>query len=163
MSKPAAEEAPLLRRAQPTDLDQLCQLWESASGYYASLDPCFALRAGEEGELRSMLRRLLGDPRRAVWVVPEYDPLQGYLLAQVLYGPPLAHESVRGEICDLFVVPEARRKGLGRALVGEALAWLRQQGTSRVELRVARGNKAGQAFWRQLGFSDHISILHSRF
>jgi ribosomal protein S18 acetylase RimI-like enzyme len=54
---------------------------------------------------------------------------------------------------DLFVVAEARRSGLGRALVTEALERARARGCGRIELDVDEANTGAIAFYRALGFS----------
>ena len=71
-------------------------------------------------------------------------------------------ESPRAEITDLFVRPEVRRGGVGRALVDAAIAWLVEFGVRRVEVRVLRANPEGQAFWRALGFGEFVDVLHRR-
>jgi ribosomal protein S18 acetylase RimI-like enzyme len=54
---------------------------------------------------------------------------------------------------DLFVEADARRAGLGRALVTEALERARARGCRRVELDVDEDNTGAIAFYRELGFS----------
>ena len=74
----------------------------------------------------------------------------------------VALEDERAEISDLWVDPEARRRGIGRALVDASLAWVRQRGVVRVSVRVAVANAEGQAFWRALGFDDLLDVLQRR-
>ena len=53
---------------------------------------------------------------------------------------------------DLFVVEEARRTGLGRALLDGVIARARERGCRRVELDVDEGNAAAQALYASVGF-----------
>jgi GNAT superfamily N-acetyltransferase len=55
-----------------------------------------------------------------------------------------------------------RRCGLGCALVAEALAWARERGAARVEVRVGARNPEAQAFWRAQGFGDFVDVLDRR-
>jgi ribosomal protein S18 acetylase RimI-like enzyme len=55
---------------------------------------------------------------------------------------------------DLFVASEARRSGLGRALVTAAVERARRRGCRRMELDVDEDNTAALAFYRALGLSD---------
>jgi len=55
-------------------------------------------------------------------------------------------------LSDLFVVPEARRKGIGRALLLAAERHARNTGRVRLELTTARTNKAAQAVYESLGW-----------
>ena len=68
----------------------------------------------------------------------------------------------RAEITDLGVREGLRRRGIGRALVGAAADWITERGVARVEVRVAAGNREGQAFWRALGYGDLMDVLHRR-
>jgi ribosomal-protein-alanine N-acetyltransferase len=58
------------------------------------------------------------------------------------------------EILNFGVVPPARRKGLGRELLGAALALARQLGIKRIFLEVAAGNTAARALYAGCGFTQ---------
>lgn len=55
----------------------------------------------------------------------------------------------------LYVRPEARGLGAGRALVTAVLDQARRQGCTYVSVGAAAGNIAAQGFYRSLGFADH--------
>ncbi|MBN2465871.1 GNAT family N-acetyltransferase, partial [candidate division WOR-3 bacterium] len=57
-----------------------------------------------------------------------------------------------GQLGGPSVVPEFRRRGIGTALVGQALHYLRSQGLERVRSGAADWNQAGTAFLKKLGF-----------
>ncbi len=56
------------------------------------------------------------------------------------------------EILNLAVAPEARRKGVARRLVGEALAWGKSSGARRAFLEVRESNRAAIRLYESLGF-----------
>ena len=56
------------------------------------------------------------------------------------------------EILTLAVIPESRRRGLGRVLVQAAAAKARAAGATRLFLEVAEDNTAATALYRQAGF-----------
>jgi GNAT superfamily N-acetyltransferase len=58
------------------------------------------------------------------------------------------------ELEDLFVFPQARRGGLGRALVAAAIARARERGCRRIALDTAERNEAAVPLYRSFGFSD---------
>lgn len=53
---------------------------------------------------------------------------------------------------DLFVAPEWRRHGVGRALMEVAARYGADQGAVHMDLSTARTNKAGQALYESLGW-----------
>jgi ribosomal protein S18 acetylase RimI-like enzyme len=55
---------------------------------------------------------------------------------------------------DIFVEPQARGSGLGRALAEAALARARERGCARVELDVNEANPAALALYESLGFES---------
>ncbi len=63
---------------------------------------------------------------------------------------------------DLFVAPESRRRGLGRALMDCASALARQTGASCLALETAKDNLAAQALYEQLGYRrDELFFRYS--
>jgi ribosomal protein S18 acetylase RimI-like enzyme len=58
------------------------------------------------------------------------------------------------ELEDLFVSPDARRGGLGRALVTAAIDRARERGARRIALDTAERNQAAVTLYRSFGFSD---------
>jgi len=57
-----------------------------------------------------------------------------------------------GEILNLAVLPEHRRRGLGRELLTAGLNWLREGGAREVYLEVRHSNEAALAMYRARGF-----------
>jgi GNAT superfamily N-acetyltransferase len=148
-----------VRRAKGADLDVLLALWTGITHYHRELDPLYTLRPGAETEIRSLLRSMLAEDDYAVFVAELEGELVGMSCARVDRAPPILLEVERAEITDLGVQRGHRRRGIGRALAEAALAWVRERGVARVEVRVVAGNRGGQAFWRDLGFGDHVQIL----
>jgi len=60
----------------------------------------------------------------------------------------------RAHLYAMWVVPRARRTGIGRRLVEAVLAWARDQGASEIELGVTATNRAAVEFYEGLGFAD---------
>ncbi len=53
---------------------------------------------------------------------------------------------------DLYVSPEARRRGIGRALMERARIFGQASGASRLELSTAKDNRPAQALYESLGY-----------
>lgn len=59
-----------------------------------------------------------------------------------------------GEILNLAVAPDGRRRGLGRALVEEVLAELSERGARDIYLEVRESNAAARALYAAHGFRE---------
>jgi len=64
---------------------------------------------------------------------------------------------------DLFVAPEARKTGAGRALMLAAHERARQQGFARLDLSTARTNHKAQALYESLGWvRDEVFLYYNK-
>jgi ribosomal protein S18 acetylase RimI-like enzyme len=54
----------------------------------------------------------------------------------------------------MWVAPEARGRGIGRALVAAVVAWATQRGARRLRAGVTEGNAAAERLYGSAGFAD---------
>ena len=71
------------------------------------------------------------------------------LMGVILSG----HDGRRGFIHHMAVAEAYRYRGVGRALVGAALAALKAEGINKVALVTFKYNGPGNAFWEKMGFT----------
>jgi len=93
-----------------------------------------------------------GEPLARAWLVREHDAVLGYLI--ITLGYSIEYGGRDGFIDDLYLVPAARGRGLGRMLLDFALAQARGLGIGTLHLEVERGNDAAVQLYRTAGFSD---------
>lgn len=96
------------------------------------------------------VRRLLADPSTEFLLGG--DPPAGVCQLRYRYGVWWDAEDCLLE--DLYVVEEARRSGLGRALVEAACERARARGCARIELDVNEANPAALALYESMGFTN---------
>jgi ribosomal protein S18 acetylase RimI-like enzyme len=73
---------------------------------------------------------------------------KGRLIATVMAG----HDGHRGTIYYLAVDPAMRRRGLGRAAIAAAEAWLKARGVWKINLLVRTENTDVLGFYQKLGY-----------
>lgn len=151
-----------VREAETRDLDRVAALWTSITHHHQSMDPVFQMRPDADDQIKALLLTLYRDPEARIFVYDDEGDVSGLCIVRIDHSPPIMRETGRAEITDLGVREDLRRSGIGTRLVEEALNWVRTSGIERVEIHVAKGNPAGQGFWRARGFGDLMDVLHKR-
>lgn len=80
----------------------------------------------------------------------------GALIGAIMAG----HDGRRGTIHHTAVHPDYRGRGAGKALVEHALAALKAEGITKVNLVVFTRNENGNAFWEKMGFSARNDLTY---
>lgn len=137
-----------MRRAQPGDAAALVALAEEV----ASEPEGWLISDGAwrtPGEERRFLRALRRYSDAAVFVAE--DPTEGIVGRLSLGRDP--HPASR-HVADLGLMVSAshRRRGIGNALLAEAVDWARASRVRKLELHVFPHNEAGIALYEQFGF-----------
>lgn len=89
---------------------------------------------------------MLSGPRTRMQVVTDSGSVVGY--AVLLLAPPDA------DLADLAIAPDARGRGLGRALLDAVIAAARDAGVSRIFLEVRESNAPAIALYERAGFAE---------
>lgn len=75
-------------------------------------------------------------------------------LAILRFRRSLWLEGLECYLAELYVVPSRRRQGIGRGLMGAAIALARECGASSMDLNTAETDLAARALYERLGFSN---------
>ena len=78
-------------------------------------------------------------------------------LAVLRYRPSLWKEALDCYLEELYVVPERRGRGLGRALMEAAMDVAREEGAYEMHLGTSEDDVAARALYESLGFSNRES------
>jgi GNAT superfamily N-acetyltransferase len=139
-----------IRAALPADLDVVVPLFDAYRVFYrAPSDPGAA-------------RRFLGDRLAAgdsrIFLAFRDGKAVGFTQ---LY-PSFSSLSMRRLwiLNDLFVAPEARRAGAGRALMAAADAFARADGAKGLALATQNGNATAQALYAKMGYRRDEEFRH---
>lgn len=145
---------PAIRLVAPDDLDAWLPLWRGYQAFYRV----------EIAEATTRLTwQRLNDPAEPMWAALFWQ--DGRAVGLVQY---LTHRSnwTQGDYCylqDLFVAPETRGGGIGRALIAHAEAAARQMGCARLYWLTHETNVEAQQLYDRLaersGFIQYRKIL----
>jgi len=75
-------------------------------------------------------------------------------LAVLRFRPAIWTEALECYLAELYVVPERRGHGLGRALLEAAIELARREGADRMDLGASEDDVAARALYESLGFSN---------
>jgi ribosomal protein S18 acetylase RimI-like enzyme len=75
-------------------------------------------------------------------------------LAVLRFREAIWEEALECYLAELYVVPERRGRGLGRALLEAAIARARARGATHIELGTAETDLAARTLYESLGFSN---------
>jgi ribosomal protein S18 acetylase RimI-like enzyme len=107
-----------------------------------------------EDSFLASVQRLIERADTEFWLAAEDDHAPAAGICQLRYRHSVWTAAEDCWLEDLYVAPEARRLGLGRALVQRALDRARERGCHRVELDTNEDNHDAIGLYRSLGFSD---------
>ncbi len=129
----------------------MTQLWD---------DACRAVPGGaplsERGRrnIARMLRGAAEHPEVFCLVATEGGSVVGYTVGRASGDPLLS--GLAGELEDLYVVPGARERSIGRRLADAAMERLREAGAGVIWTHVDADDEEAQAFWAALDFNGDM-------
>jgi len=136
-----------IRRAEASDAAALCRLAEDIGrepgGWLLTTEMWRAV-----GEERRYLRAARRHADAAVYVVDDDGEIVGRLSLARDPHPASRHVADLG----LMVAVGHRRRGIGRALLEQAVAWARVSGVRKLELHVFPWNRPAIALYESFGF-----------
>lgn len=133
----------MIRPATAADAAATIALWQACALTRPWNDPQADFTRAVEG------------PASAVLVAEQ----AGAIVGSAMVG----HDGHRGWVYYVAVSPDARRGGLGRALMAAAEDWLRAAGAPKLQLMVREGNAEALAFYAALGLTDQKVVTLGRF
>jgi ribosomal protein S18 acetylase RimI-like enzyme len=139
-----------LIRADLEHLDRLTPLFDAYRVFYEQPSDLAAARAYLWDRLRNLesVIFLALDRNQALGFTQLYPSYSSVSLERVWI------------LYDLYVVPEARQRGIGRALMERARAFARESGAKALLLETAVDNLAAQALYESLGYVRDTGFYH---
>jgi diamine N-acetyltransferase len=149
------------RPARVSDYTALVTLWREMDDLHAHLLPSYFRRALGPPKSLEEVETILAAPDEVVLVAEDGEVLCGLVHALLYDTPPIPAmtPSRRAHVDSLVVRGDVRRRGVGRRLMDEIVAWARDKGASEVVLTVWAGNVAAERFYTDLGFGQVNQVL----
>ena len=140
-----------VRQAGPGDVDQIAPLFDAYRQFYQQpSDPVLA---------RAFLTERLSRAESVVFVAERDGRAVGFVQLYPLFSSTAARPRRLWLLNDLFVSPEARGGGVGRALMDRARRLAEETGAVGLELVTAVSNRGAQHLYESLGYRLDDQVL----
>jgi GNAT superfamily N-acetyltransferase len=144
---PDSARGPYVWRAERHEADAVARLLVAFRDHIGTAwPPADAFLSGVE--------RLIDDPATEYLLAARHRGAPAAGVAQLRYRWAVWRVGYDCLLEDLFVAPEARGGGLGRALVQATIEHARARDCRRIELDTAERNEGALALYRSAGFDD---------
>jgi ribosomal protein S18 acetylase RimI-like enzyme len=151
----------MIRRATPEDAATLARLNGHVQSWHAAHYPEAFFADPDPSALTGYFADRLADPACTAFLAG--DPPLGYALCLLqtrelsLFSPPVR----RLMVDHIAVAPEARRQGVGRALLDAARALARDLQADEILLDTWEANTEAHAFFRAAGFTPRRMLFRA--
>ena len=136
-----------IREARPSDAEVLAALNKEFNGVVRGA-----------GQLRESLAT--SGSRETVLVAEDAGMVVGFACLQIHHS--VCYDAPWTEITELYVTPDSRGRGVGRALVRELDIRARAMGASELVVRTSIGNEAAKAVFRHAGLNTASHVVFRR-
>ncbi len=147
-----------IREARENDVEVLVDLVVRLKRLNSEFDPLFSARNDCAERARGYLVNAIHNGKDHLLLVAEdMGKIVGFIKADIrerlFYSP-----SVEGAIVDFYIMPEYRRKGLGRMMLEKTIGILRERGAQLITAEFPTQNQIAINFYNKMGFRSLVSI-----
>ncbi len=153
----------MIREATRQDVPGITELWKELTDFHSARDPYYQRSPKGHADWAQFAEGVIDGENGAIFIAEHARSTVGYCLALVQERPPIFLKRRYGEILDIAVTAKHRREGVGETLLNAAVAWFREQGLCRVELRVSTQNEVSTAFWKGMGFAAYVETMFREY
>lgn len=148
-----------IRFGRREDAAEAARLWMQSAREHEEYDAVYTTSPSAEKTMRRFLADLSSGGYACLLVAvirreEEDDAVVGFLSAELREGSPTFSPKTWTSIDDVYVAPEHRGYGIGRALLDGCKDWAREREADGVSLQVAAANGRARKLYRELGFRE---------
>ncbi len=143
-----------IRPGRREDAAEAARLWMRSAEEHTAHDQIYATAADAERVMRRFLADLAGSGHSFLFVAVIGDRTVGFISGELREGSPAFRPKIWASVDDVFVEPDHRNVGVGRALLESVKTWAQHKGADGVSLQVAAANERGRKFYEELGFRE---------
>jgi len=146
-----------IRAGRKDDAVEAARLWMRSAEEHTAHDRIYETAPGAEKTMRRFLADVANSGYSFLFVAAAGDRTVGFISGELRQGSPTFLPRTWASVDDVFVEPEYRNRGMGRALLQSVSDWAQERGADGISLQVAAANARGRKFYEDLGFRE-ISV-----
>jgi GNAT superfamily N-acetyltransferase len=146
-----------IRPGRREDAAEAARLWMQSATEHTAHDRVYETAPGAEKTMRRFLADVANSGYSFLFVAAAEDRTVGFISGELRQGSPTFLPKTWASVDDVFVEPEYRNRGMGRALLQSVKSWAQEKGADGISLQVAAANSRGRKFYEDLGFRE-ISV-----
>jgi GNAT superfamily N-acetyltransferase len=146
-----------IRAGRKDDAAEAARLWMRSAEEHTAHDRIYETAPGAEKTMRRFLADVANSGYSFLFVAAAGDRTVGFISGELRQGSPTFLPRTWASVDDVFVEPEYRNRGMGRALLQSVRDWAHERGADGISLQVAAANARGRKFYEDLGFRE-ISV-----
>jgi ribosomal protein S18 acetylase RimI-like enzyme len=150
----ASEKNFTIRPGRREDAEAAARLWMQSAEEHTAHDRIYATAPGAERVMRRFLADLASSSHSFLFVAESDGRVVGFISGELREGSLTFRQKTWASVDDVFVEPDSRNLGIGRALLEGVEAWAKKRRADGISLQVAAANGRGRKFYEELGFRE---------
>ncbi len=150
----ASEKNFTIRPGRREDAEAAARLWVQSAEEHTAHDRIYATAPGAERVMRRFLADLASSSHSFLFVAESDGRVVGFISGELREGSLTFRQRTWASVDDVFVEPDSRNLGIGRALLEGVKAWAKERRADGISLQVAAANGRGRKFYEKLGFRE---------
>ena len=149
-----------VRNASNSDKHSIAALFKEMVEFHTQNDPIFTLKASGHELYADWFIEQIGNDSACPLIAEADGKIVGFCLSFIRKYPATWLYETYGEINDISVTRDYRRKGIGTKLVDKSIEWLKSKGVKRSEVKIATSNEISTKFWRKIGMTSYLETMY---
>src|SRR5829696_9978625 len=146
-----------IRPGRREDAAEAARLWMQSAKEHKAHDRVYETSPDAEKTMRRFLAEVANSSYSFLFVAVTGERTVGFISGELRQGSPTFLPKTWASVDDVFVEPDYRNRGMGRALLQSVSDWAQERGADGISLQVAAANARGRKFYEDLGFRE-ISV-----
>ncbi len=143
-----------IRPGRREDAAAAARLWMRSAEEHTAHDRVYETSPDAEKTMRRFLADVANSSYSFLFVAVSEDRTVGFISGELRQGSAAFLPKTWASVDDVFVEPEHRNRGMGRALLQSVRAWAQERNADGISLQVAAANARGRRFYEELGFRE---------